>query len=166
MTTRTPLGAARDPFRVLALPYDAGPDDVRRAFRRLVLQAHPDRGGSTAAFLEVRAAYDALAHDLEGERRRWPTPAPRRPRYAAGLDPRTYPTCPVRIGRTRDGTPTVVYDVDRRPRGWRPGTVPPRGGECKASHAATEGAPAFGVWVVPLDAHRFRCVFGPPPPGG
>ena len=162
-----------DPFRVLSLPYDADLDDVRRAFRRLARQTHPDRGGSARAFHEVRAAYGALADDLEGARRRWrpapapPTRAPRRPpAYAAGLDPRTYPTCPVRIGRTRDGKRTVAYDVEGRPRGWRPGAAPPPGGECRARYAATEDGPAFGVWVVPLGAHQFRCVFGPDPAAG
>ena len=173
MTARSPLDGARDPFRVLSLPYDAGPDDVRRAFRRLARQTHPDRGGSAQSFHEVRAAYGALADDLEGERRRWqpapasPKPAPSRaPRYPAGLDPRVYPTCPVRISRTRDGVRRVAYDADSRPRGWRPGAAPPPGGECRARYEATGGAPAFGVWVVPLGAHRFRCVFGPHPSDG
>jgi hypothetical protein len=158
------LAGARDPFRVLSLPYDADPDDVRRAFRRLARRTHPDRGGSAGAFHAVRAAYGALADDLEGERRRWGAPpAPKRaPRHPTGLDPREYPTCPVRIGRTRGGKRTVEYDADGRPRGWSPGTAPPPGGECKARYAATGAAPAFGVWVVPLDAHRVRCVFGPP----
>ena len=164
-----PLSGARDPFRVLSLPYDAGPDDVRQAFRRLARRTHPDRGGSGAAFHEVRAAYVALTDNLEGERRRWrtaPVPPGRRPHSVAGLHPRTYPTCTVRIGRTRGGTRSVDYDVDSRPRGWRPGPDPPPGGACTARVAATETAPAFGVWVVPLDAYRFRCVFGPYPPDG
>lgn len=156
------MDGTRDPFRVLSLPYDADADDVRRAFRRLARQSHPDRGGSAGAFHEARAAYNALAEDLEGERRRWRA-APRRVRYPAGLDPRTYPTCPVRISRTRDGVQKITYDIDSRPRGWSPPAAPPPGGECKARYPATEAAPAFGVWVIPLGAHRFRCVFGPPP---
>ena len=162
------MDGTRDPFRVLALSYDAGPDDVRRAFRRLARQTHPDRGGSAGAFHEIRVAYGALVNDLEGERRRWRVPraAPRRAsRYAAGLDPRTYPTCTVRTIRTPDGVPKVAYDVDSRPRAWRPGTVPPPGGVCRARYAAAEAAPAFGVWVVPLGGNRIRCVFGPYPRG-
>ena len=157
----------RDPFRVLSLPYDADADDVRRAFRRLARQTHPDRGGSVTAFHEVRAAYNALARDLEGERRRWQTPhtppVGRGRRYAAGLDPRIYPTCPVRISRSRDGKRTIDFDVDARPKGWGPGGVPPPGGECRARYPATETSPAFGVWVVPLSPYTFRCVFGPYP---
>ncbi len=155
-----------DPFRVLSLSYDAGPEDVRRAFRRLARQTHPDRGGSTEAFHRVRAAYDALAGDLDGARRRWRTPSvppPPAPRFPASLDRRTYPTCLVRLGRTRDGRRTVDYVLDSRPGSWRPGRVPPPGGACRLRVGATEGMPAFGVWEVPLDAHRFRCVFGPHP---
>ena len=72
----------------------------------------------------------------------------------------------MRITATRDGRRSVAYEVEARPKGWAPGAAPPPGGECKARYAATESAPAFGVWVVPVDAERFRCVFGPPPPSG
>lgn len=156
-----PVPGARDPFRVLALPYDAGPDDVRRAFRRLARQTHPDRGGAADAFHAVLDAYRVLVADLEAERTRWrPTPTP--PRRFVGPDPRTYPTCPVRVGRTRDGRRTVAFETEARPPGWRPPPAPPRGGACEATVAATEAAPAFGVWAVPLDAHTVRYVFGPP----
>ncbi|PAP77836.1 DnaJ domain-containing protein [Rubrivirga marina] len=160
------MDGSRDPFRVLSLSYDADSEDVRRAFRRLARRTHPDRGGSTEAFHRVRAAYNVLAEDLEGERRRWQTPRegpPTRAASPAGLDRRTYPTCLVRIGRQRDGRRRVEYDVGSRPPVWRPVATPPPGGECRLRVEATEAMPAFGVWVVPLDAHRFRCVFGPHP---
>jgi curved DNA-binding protein CbpA len=32
-------------------------DEVRRAFRRLAFERHPDRGGSHEAFLELQDAY-------------------------------------------------------------------------------------------------------------
>lgn len=142
---------------------------MRRAFRRLARQTHPDRGGSAQAFHPIRVAYDALAADLDGERRRWqsaPVAPGRASRAAAGLDPRTYPTCTVRIGRSRDGVRQLAYLTERRPEGWRPGTTPPPGGTCVAQVAAAGSAPAFGVWTVPLDGRRFRCVFGPSPAGG
>ena len=158
---RSPLNG--DPFLALGLSHDARPDDVRRAFRRLARETHPDRGGSAGAFHEVRVAYSALTANLERERSLWRPPPPEASRYAAGLDPAVYPTCPVTITSARDGRQQMVYDTNARPRGWTPGEVPPPGGECKAHVAATETAPAFGVWVVRVDAHRYRCVFGPPP---
>jgi hypothetical protein len=158
--------AARDPFRILDLPLDAGAGDVRRAFRRRAHQTHPDRGGAADDFLAVRTAYSALCADLEGERRRWraaPVAPPRTaaPSAAGGPDPAAFPTCPVRTGRTREGRRTMEYAVEARPAGWRPGAAAPPGGVCVARVAAAEGAPAFGVWVVPLDAERVRVVFGP-----
>lgn len=165
------MGAARDPFSTLGVPYDAGPDAVRRAFRTRALRTHPDRGGTAEAFHEVQAAYAALSRDLEGERARWrpgpaPAPAPAGPppsRFAAGLDPETFPTCPVRLSRSAGGERRVAYATDARPAGWRPGPTPPPGGTCRERVGATGGAPAFGVWTVPLGAARFRCVFGPHP---
>ncbi len=45
--------------RTLGLP---GPectvDEVKRAFRRLALETHPDRGGASASFVAVTRAYD------------------------------------------------------------------------------------------------------------
>ena len=154
-----------DPFRVLSLPYDAGPDAVRRAFRRAARETHPDRGGSARAFHRARLAYDALAADLDGQRERWQPapPAPPAPRFPAGLDPAVYPTCPV-VVRREYGARKMDYDVAARPAGWRPGPAP-SGGTCRARYPARDGAPAFGVWTVPVGASTFRCVFGPDPGG-
>jgi hypothetical protein len=46
----------------LGLTASANEADVRRAFRRLAVVTHPDRGGSTAAFIQLKANFDkALA---------------------------------------------------------------------------------------------------------
>ena len=150
-----------DPFRALSIAYDAGPDEVRRAFRRLAHETHPDRGGDVRGFQAVHRAYTALMADLEGERRRW-RPPPRRPAGPGGLDPGAFPTCRVIVRGTRDGRREVTYDIAARPPGWTPGAAPPPGGACRQSVPADGASPAFGVWVVPLGAERYRCVFGPP----
>ena len=157
------MDPGRDPFRVLSLPYDADADAVRRAFRRRARETHPDRGGSADAFDRVRQAYGALTDDLDGERQRWRPPPEPTSRYAAGLDPRVFPTCPVRIGRRRDGRRTVEYDTAARPPGWRPGPAAPPGATCVASVAAAGSVPAFGVWTASAGRRLFRCVFGPHP---
>jgi len=46
------------PFAVLGLPKTASLDEIRRAFRRLALETHPDRGGNEAAFIRVTWARD------------------------------------------------------------------------------------------------------------
>lgn len=50
------------PLTVLGLGRSATPEDIKRAFRRLALTTHPDRGGSASAFIRVKWAHDeALA---------------------------------------------------------------------------------------------------------
>jgi curved DNA-binding protein CbpA len=45
---------------VLGVAPDAGPDEVRRAFRAEALRTHPDHGGSPEAFAETMAAFAVL----------------------------------------------------------------------------------------------------------
>ena len=50
------------PFEVLGVPKGATADDIRRAFRRLARETHPDQGGDPAAFIRATWARDeALA---------------------------------------------------------------------------------------------------------
>jgi acyl-coenzyme A thioesterase PaaI-like protein len=46
--------------RVLGVASDAGPDEIRRAFRVRAHLTHPDHGGTSAAFAEVLAAFELL----------------------------------------------------------------------------------------------------------
>lgn len=46
--------------RLLDVPLDAGPGEVRAAHRRLVARVHPDVGGSADLTAQVNAARDAL----------------------------------------------------------------------------------------------------------
>src|SRR5690348_17255824 len=46
--------------RVLGVPKNAGPDEIRRAFRARALVTHPDHGGNAVAFAEVRSAFELL----------------------------------------------------------------------------------------------------------
>jgi len=48
-------------YHVLGLPRDATAVQVKAAYRRLVGEAHPDRGGEAAQFIKVRAAYEILS---------------------------------------------------------------------------------------------------------
>lgn len=41
------------PFAILGLPKTATPEEIRKAFRALALQTHPDQGGSAEAFIRV-----------------------------------------------------------------------------------------------------------------
>ncbi|MFB6123467.1 MAG: ferredoxin Fer [Haloferacaceae archaeon] len=47
------------PFDVLRIDPTADDEEIERAYRRRVLDAHPDRGGSASEFQAVREAYEA-----------------------------------------------------------------------------------------------------------
>jgi curved DNA-binding protein CbpA len=51
-------------YATLGLRADATAAEVKAAYRRRVTQAHPDRGGSAAEFIKVRAAYEILTEFL------------------------------------------------------------------------------------------------------
>ena len=53
-----------DLYSVLGLPRDASQDDVKKAFRRLAMEYHPDRNKSADAetkFKQINAAYEVLS---------------------------------------------------------------------------------------------------------
>jgi hypothetical protein len=52
-------------YQVLDLPSEATAVQVKAAYRRLVANAHPDRGGQAAEFIRIRAAYEILSAFLE-----------------------------------------------------------------------------------------------------
>ncbi len=59
------MTAKRDYYEVLGVSRDASPEDVKKAFRRLALEFHPDRNsGDTGAeerFKEINEAYSVLS---------------------------------------------------------------------------------------------------------
>ena len=53
--------AGRDLYAILGVDRGVSSEDLKKAFRKLALQHHPDRQGSEAAFKEVNAAYAVLS---------------------------------------------------------------------------------------------------------
>jgi curved DNA-binding protein len=49
-----------DYYATLGVAKTATQDEIKRAFRRLASQHHPDKGGDTAQFQKIQAAYDTL----------------------------------------------------------------------------------------------------------
>ena len=47
---------------LLGVDADAGPDEIRRAFRAHAIVTHPDRGGDRVAFELVVLAFETLQH--------------------------------------------------------------------------------------------------------
>jgi curved DNA-binding protein len=63
-----------DHYATLGVPRTASPDDIKRAFRKLASQHHPDKGGSTEKFQAIQAAYDTLGD--AAKRAAYDNPAP------------------------------------------------------------------------------------------
>ena len=58
------MAVKRDYYEVLGLPRDASTEDVKKAFRKLAFQYHPDRNseaGATDKFKEINEAYEVLS---------------------------------------------------------------------------------------------------------
>ena len=54
------------PFEVLGVDPDADEAEIDRAYRRRVMETHPDQGGSVRAFQRVKAAYEAIEAERNG----------------------------------------------------------------------------------------------------
>ena len=46
------------PYSVFGLSRSASDDDVKKAYRKSIMKAHPDKGGSNELFRKVREAWD------------------------------------------------------------------------------------------------------------
>lgn len=53
-----------DHYNTLGIQRDATQDEIKKAYRKLAAQHHPDKGGDTATFQKIQVAYDTLS-DVE-----------------------------------------------------------------------------------------------------
>jgi hypothetical protein len=49
-----------DPYEVLGVPEHADEAQVRSAYRELLMEHHPDQGGSTERFMQIKDAYERI----------------------------------------------------------------------------------------------------------
>ena len=63
-----------DYYSTLGVSKTATQDEIKKAFRRLASQHHPDKGGDTAKFQEIQAAYDTLGDSAK--RQQYDNPRP------------------------------------------------------------------------------------------
>jgi molecular chaperone DnaJ len=52
--------ASRDYYEILGVGKTASPDEIKKAYRKLAVEYHPDRGGDEAKFKELTEAYEVL----------------------------------------------------------------------------------------------------------
>ncbi|PJJ54485.1 J domain-containing protein [Hymenobacter chitinivorans] len=112
-------------YHTLGVDEQATPDDIRRAYRRLVLLTHPDRTTDPAAhqrFLRINEAYDVLSnparrrgYDALLEASRTPLPPPP-PRTAPGSPPQGRPYRPATANPPRQRRPAPInFGAYQRP---------------------------------------------------
>lgn len=57
---KKPTAKKESYYAVLGVSKNASDDEIKKAFRKLILKCHPDKGGDPTEFIKVRAAYDVL----------------------------------------------------------------------------------------------------------
>lgn len=63
-----------DYYSILGVPRGASEEEIKRAYRKLAMKHHPDRGGDQAQFQKIQEAYDTLGD--AGKRQQYDNPQP------------------------------------------------------------------------------------------
>ncbi len=56
---------SKDYYKILGIEKNASQDDIKRAFRKLAHEHHPDKGGNAEKFKEANEAYQVLGDDAK-----------------------------------------------------------------------------------------------------
>ena len=51
-----------DPYKILGIERNASSSDIKKAYRKLAIKHHPDKGGDAEKFKQVSGAYDILSN--------------------------------------------------------------------------------------------------------
>jgi DnaJ-class molecular chaperone len=71
-----------DHYSTLGVAKNAAPDEIKKAYRKLASQHHPDKGGDKAKFQDIQAAYDTLSNPEK--RQQYDNPMPQGFHHAGG----------------------------------------------------------------------------------
>jgi len=74
-----------DHYQTLGVSKTATPDEIKKAYRKLASQHHPDKGGDKAKFQDIQAAYDTLSSP--DKRQQYDNPAPQGFHQQGGVPP-------------------------------------------------------------------------------
>jgi curved DNA-binding protein len=61
-------------YQTLGVDRNATPDEIKRAYRKLASQHHPDKGGDKTKFQEIQSAYDTLSNPQKRAQHDTPNP--------------------------------------------------------------------------------------------
>jgi DnaJ-class molecular chaperone len=72
-----------DYYNTLGVSKTATPDEIKKAYRKLASQHHPDKGGDKAKFQDIQAAYDTLSNSEK--RQQYDNPMPQGFHHQGGM---------------------------------------------------------------------------------
>jgi DnaJ-class molecular chaperone len=140
----------RDPYEVLGVGRKAGPDEIKKSFRRLAKKLHPDANKTdpkaAARFSEINSAYEILGDEQKRAAfDRGEIDAEGKPRFTgfSGFDPRAPSAGGARPGFSGD---TIFETFSFGPEGFHRGGGPRRGFEDMVSdlfRSASARGPEF-----------------------
>ena len=61
-------------YETLGVPQGASDEEIKRAYRKLAGQHHPDKGGDTGKFQEIQSAYETLSDPVKRQQHDNPAP--------------------------------------------------------------------------------------------
>lgn len=71
-------------YETLGVQKTSSPDEIKRAYRKLASQHHPDKGGDTARFQEIQTAYETLSDPVR--RQQYDNPQPQHQHFNFNFD--------------------------------------------------------------------------------
>ena len=74
-----------DHYSTLGVTKTSSPDEIKKAYRKLASQHHPDKGGDKAKFQDIQVAYDTLSDP--NKRQQYDNPAPQGFHQQGGVPP-------------------------------------------------------------------------------
>ena len=72
-----------DHYNTLGVSKNATPDEIKKSYRKLASQHHPDKGGDKAKFQDIQAAYDTLSSPEK--RQQYDNPMPQGFHHQGGM---------------------------------------------------------------------------------
>ena len=74
-------------YEILGVNNNSTPEQIKKAYRKLASQHHPDKGGDTKRFQEIQKAYDTLSDPAKRQEYDNPNPFSRFQQSDSGINP-------------------------------------------------------------------------------